>query len=287
MDYYDRIRQSVEFIEANLESPLTPERVSREIYSSLPHFYRIFTAMTGYSVKEYIRKRRLSCAAHDLLSTKQKIIDIALKFQYTSPECFSRAFRRTYGVNPADYRRTRKEQELFEKIDIYINKIDYSGAYAGEPRFVTAKSFKIIGPELRAAFQDGQEAKKIPLFWERFFNNRTAANIPSKIDSQIFYGVYKDWNEIDALSLIACYEVEKTAKPPKGMVLAEIPPSKYAVFTTKGPLPDCLVATWRYIYGEWFPKTCYERVKGFDFERYDSRVSDTRASEVEIFIPVK
>ena len=269
MNYYDRIQQSIDFIEANLVQPLTPQIVSRAIYSSLPHFYRVFTAMTGFSVKEYIRKRRLSCAAHELFASDRKIIEIALKYRYNSRQ----------------FRKSHKEQELFEPLNIFKQRLDYSALHIDIPRLITVNSFPIIGTELRAALRDGREAEEIPAFWERFRDGAVTSRIPA-VNPEVFYGVYQDWNEVDALSLITCYEVAPGARPGKGLVSLTVPGAKYAVFSARGPVPDALVATWRYIYGEWFPQTSYERVKALDFERYD-HFADPADAAVDIYIPVK
>ena len=78
----------------------------------MPHLYRVFRSMTGFSIKEYIRLRRLSVAAETLLSSKVKIIDLALRLRYDSPETFLRAFRKAYGQTPSAFRKSAQEAAL-------------------------------------------------------------------------------------------------------------------------------------------------------------------------------
>lgn len=117
MNYYERIQKSINYIEANIENDIVLENVSKEAYMSFSNFYRIFFAAAGFSIKEYIRLRRLSLASYDILAGNMKIIDIAIKYSYNSADSFSRAFKCTTGFLPSEFRR-QKKQFVFERIDI-------------------------------------------------------------------------------------------------------------------------------------------------------------------------
>ena len=129
MNYYDRIQKSINFIEENIKEQITLNDVSQVSFGSLWHFHRIFRFMTGSSLKDYIRKRRLSKAGKEILLTKRKIIDIALDYGYETPESFTRAFRKAFGLNPLKYRNSRDEHPLFERFDVFNenHRINYSG----------------------------------------------------------------------------------------------------------------------------------------------------------------
>ena len=94
MDYFDRICMSIDFIEANLDEEMTLVEIACWAYFSAYHFHRVFQGVVGETVMEYIRKRRLTKAAHSLLHTERKIIDIAMGYGFKSPETFTRAFRK-------------------------------------------------------------------------------------------------------------------------------------------------------------------------------------------------
>jgi len=97
MNYYERIQKSIDYIESNLENLIDINAAAQEAYMSISNFYRMFFALTGYSVKEYIRLRRTSIAAIELRNNNTCLIDIAVKFDFESGDAFSRAFKRVTG----------------------------------------------------------------------------------------------------------------------------------------------------------------------------------------------
>ena len=104
MNYYERIQRSIDFMEENLENEFDLTEAARVAFMSLSNYYRLFLAITGYTVKEYVRLRRLSRAALDLIEGKERVIDLAVKYAYTSADAFSRAFKSVTGYLPSKYR---------------------------------------------------------------------------------------------------------------------------------------------------------------------------------------
>lgn len=123
MNYYERIQKSIDYIESNLENKVDINYAAQTAYMSLSNFYRIFFALTGHLVKEYIRLRRISLAAIELKSSKINVIDIAIKFDFESSDSFSRAFKRVTGFLPSEYRKQNKTF-FFERIDIMDKYFD-------------------------------------------------------------------------------------------------------------------------------------------------------------------
>lgn len=105
MNSYERIQNAIDFIEANLTNPVKLEQVAAAGFFSLSHFYRIFHALVGRPVKEYIRLRRLSEAAIRLINTDDKLIDICFDYQFEYQESFTRAFRAAFDITPGQYRK--------------------------------------------------------------------------------------------------------------------------------------------------------------------------------------
>jgi AraC family transcriptional regulator len=118
MNCYERIQRSIDYIEDHLTAPMRLEEVAQQACFSLSHYYRMFHALTGHTVKDYIRKRRLSEAAMRLFSSDDKIIDICFDYQFEYQESFTRAFKNAYGLSPATYRQTGLPETLLPRLNL-------------------------------------------------------------------------------------------------------------------------------------------------------------------------
>ncbi|GAA0761628.1 helix-turn-helix transcriptional regulator [Clostridium sartagoforme] len=105
MNYDACIKKSIEYIELNLMQKIELKDIADNVFLSKYHFHRVFHSVVGEPVAEYIRRRRLMESANELLNTDDKIIDIAFKYQFSSQEVFSKAFKRLYGISPREFRR--------------------------------------------------------------------------------------------------------------------------------------------------------------------------------------
>lgn len=144
MNYYERVQKSIDYIESNLENKIDINIAAQTAFMSLSNFYRMFFALTGYQVKEYIRQRRLSFGAIELKSNNTCIIDIAVKFNFESGDSFSRAFKRLTGFLPSEYRKQNKTF-LFERIEIMNKYFDEQDRELLE-RYPDIKVLKTVEP---------------------------------------------------------------------------------------------------------------------------------------------
>ena len=103
-----KVQNSIDYIEKHLCENIKLSEIAKQSYFSEYYFHRLFRKTTGASVMEYIRKRRLTKAARDLAETDEKVINVAVKYQFGSTEAFSRASKRMYGMSPKEYRNTYK-----------------------------------------------------------------------------------------------------------------------------------------------------------------------------------
>ena len=131
------LAEALEFIEARLEEPFAPEDAARACYVSLSALQKLFRHAVNLGVKEYIARRRLTSAARDLQATGARVVDVAYRYQYQSPEVFTRAFTRLWGVTPSVFRREWKFSGLFPRINDFVmggdgamrRKVDISELY--------------------------------------------------------------------------------------------------------------------------------------------------------------
>jgi AraC-like DNA-binding protein len=120
MDWIQSLTKAIHYIENRLTCKLNVDEVADNVYTSSSHFQRIFNLVTGMTVGDYIRNRRLSMAGQDFLHPKNKIIDVAMKYQYDTQESFSKAFTRFHGVNPSNARKQQSELKNFRQLSINI-----------------------------------------------------------------------------------------------------------------------------------------------------------------------
>lgn len=113
VDYLKKIEQCIAYIENNLTHKVYIDDVLESTYYSYPHFHRIFMDFVGEPITTYIRKRKLSCAAEELINTKKSIIDIALDYNFSSQQTFNRAFTGYFGISPLKYRNTGMLDDIY------------------------------------------------------------------------------------------------------------------------------------------------------------------------------
>ena len=123
MNYYERIQKSIDYIERNLENKIDLNLAAKEAYMSQSNYYRLFFAIVGYSIKEYIRLRRISLAALDMKYSNVCIINIAVKYDFNSGDAFSRAFKRITGFLPSEFRE-QNQIYTFERMNVMDKYFD-------------------------------------------------------------------------------------------------------------------------------------------------------------------
>lgn len=123
MNYDNCIKKSIEYIENNLNKKIELKDIAGSVFLSKYHFHRIFHAEVGESVAEYIRKRRLLKSANELINTDHKIVDIALKYQFSTQESFTKAFKKFYGMPPNEFRKRITNRTLLHYKNTFTNTL--------------------------------------------------------------------------------------------------------------------------------------------------------------------
>lgn len=131
MNWIQCLSKAVQFIEEHLTDEINIDEISSESYASSSHFQLIFHLVMGMTIGEYIRNRRLSLAAQDLLNPNNKIIDVAMRYQYDTQESFSKAFTRFHGVPPSKLQ--RGQVKLFHPLTINVT---IQGGFDMSRRFI-------------------------------------------------------------------------------------------------------------------------------------------------------
>jgi len=146
MQWVAAIREAVNYIEESLFDDIGSDVVARSVYSSSYHFQRIFSAITGVTISEYIRNRRLSLIGAEIAKTGVRVIDAAYKCGYDTPESFAKAFQRFHGFLPSGAAKNEAKLKTYRPISIQINVKGGFEMTSENPAVVEKLTFKPFGP---------------------------------------------------------------------------------------------------------------------------------------------
>ncbi|WP_342555739.1 effector binding domain-containing protein [Paenibacillus sp. FSL R7-0652] len=288
MDHYSRIQLAIEHLEEHLQEPFNISDVSAAASFSAFHFQRLFQAITGFTVLEYVRRRRLTEAASALRNTAKGVLEIALNYGYQSQEAFTRAFDIHFGTTPARFRKTEQpdaESRMQRSIDFNAYRSQLGTAlHMNPPRMVTLEPIQIIGYEYKTNLNDDQHYADVPGFYDEFGREQKFMRIPDRIRPDMAYGAADHFQDDGVFSFIIGEESAANGdllEP--GYTRLEIPGGLYAEFTTEGSEQDVR----KMIYGSWLPSSKYERREGPDFEVTDVWKSTPERLDMKIYIPIK
>ena len=116
MNIYVELNKIIEYIELHLEEKIDYKEIAKMIGVNDYTFQRLFSLITNVTMTEYIRNRRLSNAGQELYLDNEKIIDIAIKYQYDSPTSFSRAFEKFHGIKPSQVKKKPEKLKMYTKL---------------------------------------------------------------------------------------------------------------------------------------------------------------------------
>ena len=142
MDWLDRMNRALDYIETNLADHISLDEIARKACCSTYHFQRMFPFITGVSLSEYIRRRRLTLAAFELQTTEAKIIDVAMRYGYQSPEAFARAFKTLHGIMPMAARTQGTALKAYPGFSFHIS---IKGDLAMNYRLEQKPAFEMFG----------------------------------------------------------------------------------------------------------------------------------------------
>ena len=121
MDWFIGLQKAIDYIENNLTDTIDYEKVAAQSFSSSYHFQRVFSILCGFTIGEYIRNRRLSLAGTELATSDAKVIDVALKYGYESPDSFAKAFQKFHGILPSQARNDGSKLKSFSRLSIKVS----------------------------------------------------------------------------------------------------------------------------------------------------------------------
>lgn len=271
------LQNAIQYIEDNLTEELNIDDIAAKVYVSSFHFQRIFSALCGFTVGEYIRSRRLSAAAQELSRSDTKVIDIAMKYGYESHDSFTRAFTKFHGVSPSAAKENGAYLKSFAPLRI---KLTLKGGTIMEYKIVEKAAFTVIGRSRRFLYENSY--REIPKFWQEHMKSSESEKIIG------MYGLSIDIKEKDFEYYIADnYRPQKDI--PDGYVTRTLPAGLWAVFPCRGPMVETLQSTNTRIWNEWLPNCKEYKLAGdYNIEAYFAPPHDDPKDDYcEIWIPVE
>ena len=273
MEWTESIRKTVDYLEEHLLDFEEIADVSDEVGISRFYLQKGFRLMTGYSMAEYVRNRRLYLAALDVTAGREKIIELSYKYGYDTPESFSKAFSRFHGVTPVQLRKDASKMHVFLPLKI---KIEIQGGNEMDYIVEKMENFQVIGLEKEFSFDTSYE--QIPKYWEETILKCHVG----------MFGVCIGDSGNDGKFRYMIAGIKNGEHVPEGMTTYTFPDMEWAKFLCKGPLPEALQSVNTKIFKEWLPgNPQFEIAMEANVEWYSEGDTKSPAYESAVWIPVK
>ena len=308
MDWTTDLKNAIGYMEENLLADIGVQEVADAVHISPFYFHRGFKIVTGYSVSEYLRNRRLYLAGLDVLKKNQqetenqytcaeagneKIIDLAHKYGYNTPESFTRAFIRFHGLSPLQLRKHPHQIRVFLPLHV---EIIVKGGRQMEFTIEKKDAMRMIG--FKKTISHETSYQDIPAFWnwfcQKYCGDAACEPGEEKIRQTIAecmvgeYGVcVEDGQEKDQFRyyIAGAYQ---GGNVPEGMTVFQIPASQWVKFRCVGPMPEALQTVNTRIFKEWLPGNQeYEIAFHMNIEWYSQGDTQSENYESGIWLPVK
>jgi len=282
------LNRLVDYIESHLSDEIDAAEVAKHLGTTEHHLRRMFSSLAGMPMSDYIRRRRMTVAAADLVDGGQ-ILEVAVRYGYGSAEAFGRAFRMVHGVGPADVRR---HGDPLRAQPILRFRLTVEGNITMDTRITDQPAFRLVG-----------YAARVPLI-HHGVNPHIQAHIASvpvaehaRLKAlgdtqpsgllQVSADVDPDYAEGSELTYLHGVALDPATTVPQGLDVIEVPAGTWAVFRTAGPYPAALQATWAATATEWFPSNPWRLRPGPSIVAVLDRADDFSTATTELWMPIE
>ncbi|MGW7432991.1 AraC family transcriptional regulator [Streptomyces sp. NPDC054861] len=290
----DRLNEALEYIEQRLDQPVDNAELARVAATSEYHLRRMFSALAGLPLSEYVRRRRLTVAGAEVLDGSASLLDVAVRYGYGSGEAFARAFRAMHGVGPGEARRTGAALVSQPRLTF---RLTVEGSSSMRYRVVDRPDFTVVGFKARVPLVHAGPNQAIIDFVRGI--DRTLVERLAKLSEQEPHGIVAvcddldpsraEGTELDYLHAVITSATASDGPPegaPEGVAVLPVPAGTWAVFTASGPVPQAIQELWRDVFTEWFPSNPYRSRPGPEILRTRMSAEMTEA-DAELWLPVE
>ncbi|MEU6936252.1 AraC family transcriptional regulator [Streptomyces rubiginosohelvolus] len=283
----ERLNDAMEHIEAHLGERIEAADLARIAMTSEYHFRRMFSALAGLPLSEYIRRRRMTVAGAEVLGDRDRsLLDVAMRYGYDTGEGFARAFRAVHGIGPGEARRTgavlRSQQRLTFRLVV-------EGSSAMRYSLVEKNAFRVVGKKARVPLIHEGPNPAIAEFIRgigREELDRIAALSDQEPAGIVGVSDQLDPSRAEGTELDYYHGVVSAAEPPEDLDALDVPAGAWAVFESEGAFPQALQYLWRDVFTQWFPSNPYASRPGPEILRV-RLTEDGKRAEAELWIPVE
>ena len=304
MELLERMNRAIDYVEQHVTEDLDLSKLAQLTHSSTYNFQRMFSMVTGITITEYVRRRRLTLAALELQQGDTKVVDVAVKYGYDSPTSFARAFFALHGITPSEAKKSNINLKAFPRMSFQIT---IQGVSEMNYRIVKTKPFKVFGLEEVVStvgehyFQHGGKAWVD--IWDANFENGKYKQLVSDAGSEKPSG-YDEMFVEEMVSVHALMNYKKIDDTTYGYMqcsfvtpesnmdsytIVEIPEMTWAVFPTGvldwDAIGSAIDEVFRKFYSEWLPTSEYEKADGPEFEMHTQFTLEE--GNIELWMPVR
>lgn len=283
MKWLENLSNAIEYIESNLDKDISIDAAAQIACCSTYYFQRVFTYVAGISLSEYIRRRRMSQAAFELQKSDKKVLDIALKYGYSSPTAFNRAFQSVHGITPVAAKNMGSVLNAYPPIRFSVK---ITGGTAMSYRITEKAAMRIVGIRIPLVADMEENQKVVPEFWKKALENNYLTKIIELANQEpggiLGVTVYENPQEI--FYYIAASTTEAI---PQNMFEYEIPASTWVIFENDGRFKEDVQNVFKRFYTEWLPFSGYEYAGLPDLEVYPVMPGKPLNGHSEVWIGIK
>ena len=278
----------VEYVDAHLDEEIDIAGVATRLGTTEYHLRRMFSSLAGMPLSEYIRRRRMSVAAADVLGGGD-LLTVAVRYGYGSGEAFSRAFRSVHGVSPGDVRRDGGPLHTQPQLRF---RLTVEGNTSMDTRIIDRPAFRLIGHSARVPLIHEGANPHIQTFIaslpaaEHARLKELSSTEPAGL-LQVSADVDADYTEGSELTYLHGVALADPAPAPADLDVIDVPAGTWAVFRTEGAYPKALQETWAATASDWFPSNPWRLRPGPSIVGILDRAADFSTAITELWLPIE